>query len=109
MGERLQRAAQPDRSHQDGGDHHRCTELVDPADCPATAAGIGNPVAEDHIEQEQRAVTERKKESERLPGESDIGDRGHAAGGERQEWPNNGIEIEMPSEQRRAAAEGFCG
>jgi hypothetical protein len=46
--------------------------------------GPGDPVPQDHVAHEQDAVAEGIEEPQRLGGEADVGDRGHADGGEGQ-------------------------
>src|SRR5262249_56834938 len=72
----------------EGGDQHGGAEPVDAAQRPGLArravAGVGDPVPEDDVGDEQGAVAEREGEPQRLAGEPDLGDRGYAGGGQDQ-------------------------
>jgi hypothetical protein len=105
MAEGAQGAAQPGRSHHHGGDEHRGGQQIDPAHRrgrggagaggpgpgdPAPGAPEpggpwpGDPVPQDHVAHEQDAVAEGIKEPQRLAGQADVGNGGHADGGEGQ-------------------------
>jgi hypothetical protein len=79
--QRGQRTAQPPRGDRDRGDQHGRAEPVDPR---ALRPGVRYPVAEDDVEHEQGAVGEGESEPERLPGQADHGDGGHARRGDDQ-------------------------
>src|SRR6266496_3282999 len=73
---------------------HGRAQLVDPAHRgaagargavrPRAVAPVSDLVPEDHVQHEERAVAEREREPERLPGQPDVGDRGDAGHGERE-------------------------
>jgi hypothetical protein len=86
--ERGKRAAQSPRCRRDRGDQHRRAEPVDPVGPAGRAGGlgdrIGDLVAEDDVQHEQRAVGEGEGETERLTGDADRGDGDDARRGERE-------------------------
>jgi hypothetical protein len=80
MAERGQRAAQAPRRRRHRGDRHGRPQAVDPAGPVMVRAGrVRDPVAEHDVQHEQRAVGEGEGESERLTGQPDRRDGGHAS------------------------------
>jgi hypothetical protein len=79
MAERGQRAAQAPRRRRHRGDRHGRPQAVDPAGPRMVRGGrVGDPVAEHDVQHEQHAVGEGEGEPERLPGQPDRRDGGHA-------------------------------